>query len=118
MDSIFTPQPPVEGYADYIGLPFILRPGQLTENARQRNDLFPQLAEMSPRFSEITQPIEIIHGDADDTVRVEIHAKPMVDILPRANLVVLPGIGHMPHHTNEEDVIAAIDRAVARAGLN
>jgi hypothetical protein len=32
-------------------------------------------------------------------------------------LTRLPGVGHMPHHVSQDHVIAAIDRAAARAGL-
>jgi pimeloyl-ACP methyl ester carboxylesterase len=35
-------------------------------------------------------------------------------IVPDAGLTLLPGIGHMPHHTAPDAVVAAIDRMVAR----
>jgi pimeloyl-ACP methyl ester carboxylesterase len=37
--------------------------------------------------------------------------------MPPRRLTILPGVGHMPHHADPEAVVAAIDRAAARAGL-
>jgi pimeloyl-ACP methyl ester carboxylesterase len=39
--------------------------------------------------------------------------------VPRAKLVFLPGVGHMPHHAAPEAVIAAIEElAPGRAARN
>ncbi|MGL4310631.1 MAG: alpha/beta fold hydrolase, partial [Paracoccaceae bacterium] len=62
-------------------------------------------------------PVELVHGDMDNIVPLSVHAARLVDILPDANLTVLPGTGHMPQHANEPEVIAAIHRAASRAGL-
>ena len=66
-----------------------------------------------PRYDTIACPVEIVHGDADTIVPATIHAIPLSDILPRARLTLLPGVGHMPHHAAPDDVIAAIDRLAA-----
>ncbi|MCP4819012.1 MAG: alpha/beta fold hydrolase [Shimia sp.] len=118
MNSIFAPQPAPKGYDAYIGVPLILRPATLMANAQQRHDLRPQLNALYPRYKDLTIPVEIIHGDADTTVGLHVHSTRMVEDITDANLVVLKGVGHMPHHTNPEDVVAAIDRAAARAGLH
>ena len=72
---------------------------------------------MVPLYPEIAVPTEILHGDADITVPLQVHAEPLAGQIPGANLVVLPGVGHMPHHTNPDALEAAIDRAAARSGL-
>jgi pimeloyl-ACP methyl ester carboxylesterase len=46
-----------------------------------------------------------------------VHSFPLSNLLPNATLTVLPGVGHGPHQTQQPAVIAAIDRAAARAGL-
>lgn len=116
--GIFAPQPAPEGYAEYVGVPLILRPASLMANAQQRNDLRPQLADLAPRYKDLTLPLEIIHGDADTTVGINVHSTRMVDDITGANLVALKGVGHMPHHTNPDDVVNAIRRAATRAGLH
>ena len=62
-------------------------------------------------------PVEIIHGDADTIVPLSVHSITLPQQIPNANLQILKGVGHMPHHTNMDDVIAAIKRAASRAGL-
>ncbi len=115
--SVFAPQEPPEGYAEYIGAPLTLRRESLRANGRQVNTLKPHVTEMSKRYGTIDVPLEIVHGDADDTVPLDVHSRPLANAVPGANLTVLPGIGHMPHHVAPEAVEAAIDRAAERAGL-
>jgi pimeloyl-ACP methyl ester carboxylesterase len=81
------------------------------------NALRAHLVEQSRHYADLAVPIEIVHGEADTIVPPAIHSVPLSTLLPNANLVLLPGVGHMPHHVDPEAVIAAIDRARARGGL-
>jgi pimeloyl-ACP methyl ester carboxylesterase len=47
-------------------------------------------------------------------VPLDIHSAPLAKLLPNVLLTVIPGAGHMPHHSHAEVVIAAIDRAALR----
>lgn len=69
---------------------------------------------MEPNYPKLTLPVEIIHGSADTTVPIDIHAIPLSKRLPNAHLTVLDGIGHMPHHSNPDEIVAAIKRAASR----
>ena len=115
--AIFEPDPVPEGYAQYIGAGLTLRPESLRANARQVNALKGHLAQMIPRYGEITVSTEIIHGSADTVVGLRIHAEPLATQIPGAVLTTLEGVGHMPHHAAPEAVASAINRAAARAGL-
>ncbi len=115
--QIFSPQRPPAGYAAYVGTGLALRRETLRANARQVNGLKPHLAAMAPRYGSITVPTEIVHGTADRVVSIELHSDKLARQIPGARLTRLPGIGHMPHHVAQPQVIAAIDRAAARAGL-
>lgn len=113
--GIFHPQPVPDGYADHIGAPLTIRPASMRANTRQVNGLYPHIVEMSKRYAdELTIPLEIIHGDQDATVPLDIHSIPLQQAVPHATLTVLDGIGHMPHHTHPELVEAAIDRIAAQ----
>ena len=100
-----------------VGTGLTLRRASLRANARQVNTLRPHVVEMSKRYPTLDLPVELVHGDTDDTVPLDIHSQPLSALLPDANLTVLPGIGHMPHHVAPEAVTAAIDRAARRAGV-
>ena len=59
---------------------------------------------------------EIVTGDSDAIVAPAIHAYALARDIPGARLTVLPGIGHMPHWSAPEAVVAAIERVVIRCG--
>ena len=116
--SIFAPQQPPKGYVEYIGTDLSLRRGALRANGQQVNTLRPHVVEMSKRYGrDLTMPIEILHGTADDTVPIEVHAEKLVTMAPNVRLTRLDGVGHMPHHVRPDAALAAIDRATARAGV-
>ncbi|MGR3495249.1 alpha/beta fold hydrolase [Citreimonas sp.] len=117
VEPIFAPNPMPEGYLAHIGPGLSLRPGQLRANAQQVQALKGHLRTMVPRYDTLSIPVELVHGTADDTVGLEIHSVAAADILPNANLTVLEGVGHMPHHAREGAVVEAILRAAERAGL-
>ena len=115
IEATFRPQRAPEGYAQHLGAPLLLRPRTFRVNARQVNHLRPHVVEMERRYPELTLPIEIVHGDADATVPIDVHARPFGRLVPSANVTELARVGHMPHHVDPEATIAAIDRAAARA---
>ena len=117
VEGIFEPNPVPAGYAEYVGPGLTLRRASLRANARQVNTLRPHVVEMSKRYPDLDLPVELVHGDADTTVPLDVHSRPLEVLLPNAQLTVLPGVGHMPHHVQPEAVIAAIDRAARRAQL-
>lgn len=115
--SIFEPQAAPDGYLEHVGAALSLRKHSLRANARQVNWLRPYVVEMSEQYGEISVPVEIVHGDADTIVPLAVHSAKIPGQITGANVTVLPGVGHMPQHTNPDDVIAAIDRVAERAGL-
>ncbi|MBF9042044.1 alpha/beta fold hydrolase [Rhodobacterales bacterium HKCCE4037] len=117
VEGVFTPNPAPEGYSAHFAPDLTLRRFSLLENAHQRADLLPQIQSMAPRYGEISVPTEILHGTADTIVPLRIHSEPLSRAIPGANLVVMDGVGHMPHHVEPDTVTAAIDRVAAASGL-
>lgn len=117
VESVFAPNPMPEGYNEHIGPRLTLRPDSFRANVRQVNTLYPHVVEMSQRYPELTLPIEVLHGLEDKTVPIDVHSNELIKIVPTVSITELPGVGHMPHHTDPDAAIAAIDRAMARAGL-
>ncbi|SDE13606.1 alpha/beta fold hydrolase [Limimaricola pyoseonensis] len=117
LDAIFRPNPIPEGYAEFVGTGLAIRRSSLRVNARQVTSLLPQVTEMSARYGAISVPVEIVHGEIDTIVPLEVHSARLEGLVPGANLTVLEDVGHMPHHVAPAHVVAAIDRAARRAGL-
>jgi len=115
--QVFAPQPTPGGYIDHFGPGLTLQRRALRENALQRAGILDEITRMVPDYAQIDMPVEILHGDADSTVWLSIHSEPLARQIPDANLVVMSGVGHAPHHSEPETVTAAIDRAATRAGL-
>ena len=117
LTETFQPQPVPQGYRASLGIELYLRPPTLLSNARQRRILKQQIREMAPNYPKITAPVEILHGTSDDIVSFELHAKALARDIPTATLTELKGMGHMPHHCDQDAVRSAINRAAERAGL-
>ncbi len=109
--GVFAPQTPPAGYLDHLDLSLVLQPASLRENARQLNALKEELRPMISAYPGLAMPVEIVHGEADETVGLEIHSVPLSRQVPHARLTRLPGIGHMLHQVATSEVAAAVRRA-------
>ncbi len=115
--GIFAPDPVPADYRALIGEGLSIRRPSLVTNTAQVNGLRDQLVAQEPRYRDLTLPIELIHGDADTIVPLTIHSGPLSTLLPQANLIVLPGTGHMPHHAHPQTIPDAIARADRRSAV-
>ncbi|MFS4583256.1 alpha/beta fold hydrolase [Phaeobacter sp. C3_T13_0] len=115
LTEVFAPQDVPDGYFEHFGPGLTLRRAALRANARQRADLLTEIKSMAPCYAAITLPIEAVHGSADTTVGLDLHARQLARDVPSVNLTVLDGIGHMPHQVATDAVVAAVDRAATRA---
>jgi pimeloyl-ACP methyl ester carboxylesterase len=66
-------------------------------------------------YGEIRAPTVILTGSADTTVSPHLHAHAMASAVPHARLVMLAGVGHMPHHVAADAVMAAVEQLPAPA---
>lgn len=107
---VFKPDTPPPGYIDYLGVELALRRSTFRWNAEDIDELNDNLVNISPRYPELAMPMEVLHGDADTIVGLDIHSRPLVKAAQNARLTVLKGTGHMPQHAREDEVIAAFDR--------
>jgi pimeloyl-ACP methyl ester carboxylesterase len=112
--AVFAPQAPPPGYIDKAQIPLALRPGAFRANAQDVAGLYAAVSAQEARYGGISVPTVIIAGDADRIVRTDIHARGLARAVAGAKLVILPGVGHMPHHAAPEVVIAEIDALAAR----
>lgn len=68
---------------------------------------------IAPEHSRISVPTLLVHGDNDLIVPLAV-AQSVAAAMPDAELVVLPGAGHVPTMTQPERVVEALERWAAQ----
>lgn len=114
--STFAPQRAPENYVERARIPLVLRPANFEANAQDVAALKAFVAIQSKRYGEIAAPVAIVSGDRDETVSTDIHSRALLAQIVGAELTVLPGVGHAPHHFAPDVVVAAIDSVAGRSG--
>ncbi|MEM7528772.1 MAG: alpha/beta fold hydrolase [Pseudomonadota bacterium] len=112
LEDIFHPAAVPAGYRRRAGIELALRPRTFRLNTRSVNALHAQIRRQIPSYSGIASPTAVIHGVEDCVIPAGIHARPLSEALPNARLTLIPGAGHMPHHTHTERVAAALEAAI------
>ncbi len=103
--SVFAPQPVPEGYADKAQIRLVLRPGSFEANAQDVAAVHDFVEAQQVRYGELAMPVVAIGGDADRVVSTEIHSRALVGAVRDGRLIVLPGVGHMPHHAAPDLIV-------------
>jgi pimeloyl-ACP methyl ester carboxylesterase len=113
--SVFAPG---RSPSDFIGatkLLLMLRPAHFLANAEDVVDLKPFVQTLAPRYGQIRAPTVIVTGDADGVVYTHIHSLGCARDIPGATLTTLRDIGHSPHYSAPDSVVAAILETERRA---
>ena len=79
---------------------------RVTQGPPRRPDLWPVLA-------KVPCPTLVVWGTISDVLS-EAQARRMVDVLPRGELVTVPGVAHAPTLV-EPVVLAALERLLSRS---
>ena len=108
--SVFAPQQPPPGYIERSRIPLVLRPGTFRANAQDVAGFYEFVKAQAKRYGDIRAPTVIISGDADDIVWTHLHSRSLEREIPGAKLILLPGVGHMPHHVAKDVVLREIER--------
>ncbi len=112
--DVFLPQAMPSDYLQGAGIRLVLRPHEFVANAQDVAVLKRFVTAQAPRYGSIAAPTVVLSGDADVTVSPDMHSRAIAAQLPDARLVILPGIGHMPHHVATDTVVEAIDSVSVR----
>lgn len=110
VEGIFTPQAAPETYMDNMGAELAIRPHTLKANTADVSNVKTYLARMFEEYDRLTMPVEILHGDADVVVNIELQSDRLAKRLPHANYTRLNGMGHMPQHFAQSDILEMLDR--------
>lgn len=116
--SVFAPRPMTPGYIETSEIRLLLRPAVFRANSEDIKATLNFVTAQAPRYSGLKVPVVAITGDSDTIVSPTIHSATIARQAPQGRFVLLPGVGHMPHHAAPEIVIEAIDEmAGPRSGL-
>jgi pimeloyl-ACP methyl ester carboxylesterase len=113
--AVFAPQLPPPDYIDGAQIALVLRPPSFRANARDVKGLNAFVTAQSRRYGAIRAPTVIISGDADAIVWTNLHSRSLAREIPGAKLVILPGVGHMPHYAAPDIVVSEIEGLAERA---
>jgi len=113
----FTPQIMPRNYLRRSAAWLLLRPKSFLANARDVAGLQAFLAGQVPRYSGLRVPIVVVNGDRDFVVSMDQHALAFCSAVPGAKLVLLPGVGHMPHHAEQQRIVAEIEELSAKSEM-
>ncbi len=105
---VFSPNDPPPDYVTRASARLALRPSEFLANAREVSGLKTFVAGQAARYPALNVPTVIISGAADTVVPPNVHARRLAAVLPHARLVLLPGVGHMPHYIATDRVVAAV----------
>jgi pimeloyl-ACP methyl ester carboxylesterase len=111
--AVFEPAAVSNGYAENTAIELALRPQTFLANAEDSRRLSDFLADQSRRYDTIEQPLLLLHGDADTIVPAWNHADRLIKQVPQAQLQMLPGQGHVPHHVEPLEISRLIAGFVA-----
>lgn len=114
--SVFSPQSAPADYVEATRVKLILRPATFRANAQDVARLRPHLVEQAPRLASLDVPTAIVTGDQDDIVLTHVHSYGSARDIPWAQLTLLEGVGHAPHHTHPQAVVAVVQEVAGRAG--
>lgn len=112
---IFAPQPVPEGYLDHLQAELILRTDSFRANTEDIQKLNGALVEQAKAYPTLDVPVRILHGRADEVTPAPVHAVRLAETLPRAELSLFEGVGHMLHHARPKAVADAVEALAATA---
>ncbi|KRE09748.1 hypothetical protein ASE63_04270 [Bosea sp. Root381] len=117
-ERAFAPRPMPRGYLETGEVALTLRPASFRANSRDVAVANAFVAAQAPHYGELKVPVVAITGDSDTIVSPMNHSAAIARQAPQGRFVLLPGVGHMPHHAAPEIIVEAIDQMVGpRSGL-
>jgi pimeloyl-ACP methyl ester carboxylesterase len=94
-----------------------IRPAQLRAAAAESSLMFSSALRAATRLTRIRVPVGIVAGAGDAHVPTSRHSESLHSLLPGSLLHIVPGAGHMVHHTAPGAILDMVDRVADMAGV-
>ncbi|MEM7565876.1 MAG: alpha/beta hydrolase [Pseudomonadota bacterium] len=104
----FAPNAVPDDYIERAGITRIFRPKNFAANSEDMVDLWDNVNWLSSQYPCIAAPTIILQGDEDVTLWPELHAESLVRQMPKAELRMLPGVGHLPNYFAKAEIAGAV----------
>lgn len=111
--QLFAPAKVTRAFRDQFPTDLAVRPSQIRASAEDTSAMIQGAARLGRRVGELAMPVLIAHGDGDHIVDLD-QATWLYERLPEAELMIVPGAGHMVHHIAPDRIGDAIQRLVER----
>jgi pimeloyl-ACP methyl ester carboxylesterase len=106
--KLFEPAPVPPAWESDFPADMATRPSQIRAVAAESALMVPAASRLAKRYGELSLPVAIFAGEGDRIVDPADHSRRLHAELPGSTLTVIPGAGHMVHHTAPEPIREAI----------
>jgi pimeloyl-ACP methyl ester carboxylesterase len=113
--KMFAPQEVTARFNREFPVGLTLRPSQIRAFSQDAAQMASSAKTLSARYGELSCPVSILAGDADEIVDLESQALRLHEELRGSTLDVFQGAGHMLHHLDPARVVQAVAGIEARA---
>ena len=115
LKNIFAPGAVPDHFEERFPVWLSLRPLPLRTANEEFALLNPASDSLHNRYSKLETPCVIVSGDGDRVLSPLDHSARLHAEVRGSDYWVFPGVGHMPHHVEPQQVLAAINLAVEKA---
>jgi pimeloyl-ACP methyl ester carboxylesterase len=113
LKAVFAPELAPESFALESGAALGLRPASFIAACEDMRTVSDELVNLTPRYSSLTIPVEVVYGRADPILDYRAHGERLVAAVPNATLHLVEG-GHMIPVTAADQIASRIRQMVER----
>ena len=109
------PEPVPDDYLKASALTLLLRPSNWDANAADMRDVNHHLEDQEGMYETLPHPTIIIAGIKDGVLWTKYHGVAVSRRMKNAELRIIEGAGHNPHHHHQEAILDAVITVQSRA---
>jgi pimeloyl-ACP methyl ester carboxylesterase len=110
---LFSPAPITQRFEQGFPNSLAARPVQIGAEAEDSALMVPSAAKLQERYPELKAPVVILAGDGDKMTDSYRQSGRFHEEIEQSELIVIPGAGHMAHHTAPDCIVSAVDQVAA-----